>query len=196
MKGWPAGGRRGSSRQAALFALAAASTLTVAARSEPVYVIEQVLVSVASSPGGDRVATVKSGERLELLEREQDAAHVRLANGTQGWVKASYLTSEPPLQQRLSERTLEVDKLKQEVAQLQAELSGVQAKLTTTGVADSAVPPAVAPVVKSTDPDPPRYVSWQWALGGGALMLLLGFLLGWRVLDGRIRRKYGGLRIY
>ena len=28
------------------------------------------------------------------------------------------------------------------------------------------------------------------------LALIAGFVLGWRMLDRRIRRKYGGLRIY
>jgi hypothetical protein len=33
-------------------------------------------------------------------------------------------------------------------------------------------------------------------LGTGVVMLIAGFALGWRTLDRRIRRKYGGLRIY
>jgi hypothetical protein len=43
---------------------------------------------------------------------------------------------------------------------------------------------------QSSDP------SWTWVLGTAAAMLLIGFALGWRTLDKRIRRKYGGLRIY
>jgi len=33
-------------------------------------------------------------------------------------------------------------------------------------------------------------------VGSAAVSLGCGFLLGWRTLDRRIRRKYGGLRIY
>jgi hypothetical protein len=33
-------------------------------------------------------------------------------------------------------------------------------------------------------------------LTAALLALVAGFVLGWRVLDRRIRRKYGGLRIY
>jgi hypothetical protein len=38
--------------------------------------------------------------------------------------------------------------------------------------------------------------SWEWVAGAAALAFVVGFLLGWRALDRRIRKKYGGLRIY
>jgi len=47
-----------------------------------------------------------------------------------------------------------------------------------------------------TPPDSPARPVWHWALGSFVVALGLGFLLGWQVLDRRIRRKYGGLRIY
>ena len=73
-------------------------------RAEALYVIEQVVVSVSSSAAeaGERIASIHSGDRVEVLERQDGYAHVKLASGTEGWVKASYLSAEPPLQQRLS----------------------------------------------------------------------------------------------
>jgi len=41
----------------------------------------------------------------------------------------------------------------------------------------------------------PRRV-WPWALGAALPALAVGFALGALALDRRIRRKYGGLRIY
>jgi hypothetical protein len=38
--------------------------------------------------------------------------------------------------------------------------------------------------------------TWAWVIGAAAVALIVGFLLGWRMLDRRIRKKYGGLRIY
>jgi len=38
--------------------------------------------------------------------------------------------------------------------------------------------------------------SWLWVIACALVALALGFVAGWRVLDRRIRRKYGGLRIY
>ena len=42
----------------------------------------------------------------------------------------------------------------------------------------------------------PSRPSWLLALIGGVAALVMGFVLGWRMLDRRIRAKYGGLRIY
>ena len=39
-------------------------------------------------------------------------------------------------------------------------------------------------------------MSWHWLAGAGAAGLVVGFFLGWRTLDRRIRKKYGGLKIY
>ena len=70
---------------------------------------------------------MKSGDKLELIEREGDETHVRLPNGKDGWVKSSYLTADPPLrrvadlQTHLTERTAEVEKLKQDADKLRQE---------------------------------------------------------------------------
>jgi hypothetical protein len=130
---------------------------------------------------------------------------------------AEPVSSETPLQQRLSERTLDADKLKQEVAQLEAQVSRLQGQLSDARLASSGAPvgppvatavatPAATPLASTvsqtlqamptTPSDLLRPIAWQWLLGAALLMLLVGFVAGWRVLDGRIRRKYGGLRIY
>jgi len=92
------------------------------ARAESLYVIEQLVVNVSSAPdaSGERIATVKSGDRLEVLEREGDQVHVRLANGKDGWIRTSYLSAEEPLRAKLAERDAEVARLKDEVSRLQA----------------------------------------------------------------------------
>jgi hypothetical protein len=42
----------------------------------------------------------------------------------------------------------------------------------------------------------PSRPSWLVAFAVALLALGVGFALGWRMLDRRIRAKYGGLRIY
>jgi hypothetical protein len=42
----------------------------------------------------------------------------------------------------------------------------------------------------------PSRPTWVVALIAAAVALIVGFALGWRMLDRRIRAKYGGLRIY
>jgi Bacterial SH3 domain len=215
--------------------LAAAS----ATHAETAYVVEQLVVNVNSAPDstGERIATIKSGDAVEVLDRQGDQVHVHLTNGTEGWVRKSYLSADEPLHVRLSERTAEVEKLKQDVTRLEGELAaaktgtrvkpgGAQAN-TSVGSPGAAAPAAAAsaptapasasasaPTPGAGDPaaateqpahDPPYFMTppdsparpvWHWALGSFVVALGLGFLLGWQVLDRRIRRKYGGLRIY
>ncbi|MBV8804036.1 MAG: TIGR04211 family SH3 domain-containing protein [Sinobacteraceae bacterium] len=185
---------------------------------DPVYVIEQLVVGIASAPGpeGERVGQVKSGDKLELLERQGDEAHVRLANGKEGWIKSSYVSSEEPLQQRLTARTAELDKLKQENEQQRQDLKRLQSELASARSAQGAsaaagVPTAASPTTAATPPEPaapiretvflrpperPGQTPWTYLLGVAVVMLLVGFTLGWKTLDRRIRQKYGGLRIY
>jgi hypothetical protein len=56
-------------------------------------------------------------------------------------------------------------------------------------------PPSNPPMFTS-DAVMPSRPSWLVAIALSALTLIAGFVLGWRVLDKRIRTKYGGLRIY
>ena len=187
---------------------------------DPVYVIDQLVVGIASTPGpeGERVGQVKSGDKLELLERQGDEAHVRLADGKEGWIKSSYVSAEEPLQQRLTARTAELDKLKQESEHLRQDLKRLQSELASARTARSvpataaapitaaaspittATPPEAAAPIRETvflrPPDRPGQTPWTYLLGVAAVMLLVGFTLGWKTLDRRIRQKYGGLRIY
>jgi hypothetical protein len=216
---------------------ALAATYTTHAETQ--YVVEQVVVNVNSAPdaSGQRVATIKSGEAVEVLDKQGDQIHVHLPNGTQGWVRKSYLSAEEPLQHRLNERNAEVEKLKQDVARLQGELGtaraggagGKPATVASGGTPSSAAatntaaaaPTAAAatqpgtadrpaaetnsgtpdtangePAYFMTPPDTPARPVWHWALLTFVIALGLGFVLGWQVLDRRIRKKYGGLRIY
>jgi len=205
-------------------------------QGDPIYVIEQLVVSVASAPGpdGERIGQVKSGDKLELIEREGEEAHVRLPNGKEGWIKASYLSAEEPLQHRLTERTAEVEKLKQEGEKLKQDMGRLESQLAAARVAHNVasapvstpgatprasagtpppnaptetVPPAVAEALSGgstpiretvflRSPERPGQTPWPLVLGTSLVMLLAGFVLGWKTLDRRIRQKYGGLRIY
>ena len=181
-----------------------------AARAETLYVVEQLVVNVNSAPdaSGERIATVKSGEGVEALERVRDQVHVKLAGGKDGWIRASYLSADEPLRPRLAERTAEVARLREDVSRMQAQLDAARSAVGAApgGGAAAAAPSApAAPAEDSASPpralfagateEHPRRV-WPWALGAALLALCVGFALGALVLDRHIRRKYGGLRIY
>ena len=122
------------------------------ARAESLYVIEQLVVNVSSAPdaSGERIATVKSGDRLEVLERAGDQVHVRLANGKEGWIRTSYLSAEEPLRARLAERDAEVARLKDQLSHLQAlppagHAPGSVGAGSGTAASATAAPPGAAP---------------------------------------------------
>lgn len=185
--------------------LGVALTLAVAvSHAETTYVNDQLIVGVTATAEAEseRVGQVKSGDKLEVIERAGDQTHIKLSNGKDGWVKSTYLTNEPPPQARLTERTAEVeklktegDKLKQDVTRLEGDLAAARAAHNAT----SDAPPPPAPVhdtVFLRDPERRSSTSWPVLLGVAAVMLLVGFITGWKTLDRRIRQKYGGLKIY
>jgi hypothetical protein len=203
-----------------LVALALTALAAAAARAEPAYVIEQLVVNVNSAPdaSGERIATVKSGDRLEVLERVGDQVHVRLAGGKDGWIRASYLSKDEPLRSRLTQREADVAQLKDQVSHLESQLAAARAAPTNDAgraagearaAATTAGAPAPAAGAPAEDPGGPAagalfagaadespYRVWPWALGAALAGLGIGFALGALVLDRYIRRKYGGLRIY
>lgn len=202
MSAWPA--------PAALLAVLAATQLAapaVIAQAAPPaapvagqtrYVIEQLAVNVnsAADGSGTRVGTIKSGDKVELLESAGEAAHIRLANGRDGWVRAGYLAEAEPLRVQLAARSAEVVSLRQ---QLQA-LSAARAAPAAGSPAGAAAPaPAAGPSSDEAVPEDSgesRGTPWGWLTGTAFISLGVGFAAGWLVLDARVRRRYGGLRIY
>jgi hypothetical protein len=155
------------------------------------------VVSLSANPdgSGERVASLKSGDRVELIERSGEQVHVRLADGREGWLRAIYLSGDAPLRPRLAQSEAEVERLKAEVSRLQGQLAAAATStVPATPAADDPAPGTPAPLIGSAPETPARM--WPWALGSALLALLVGFALGWRTLDRSIRRKYGGLRIY
>ncbi len=202
MSAWPA--------PAALLAVLAATQLAapaVIAQAAPPaapvagqtrYVIEQLAVNVnsAADGSGTRVGTIKSGDKVELLESAGEAAHIRLANGRDGWVRAGYLAEAEPLRVQLAARSAEVVSLRQP---LQA-LSAARAAPAAGSPAGAAAPaPAAGPSSDEAVPEDSgesRGTPWGWLTGTALISLGVGFAAGWLVLDARVRRRYGGLRIY
>jgi hypothetical protein len=77
-----------------------------------------------------------------------------------------------------------------EVAALRGEVSRLQSELDAERAAALTPPDERAPGAQ------PARSPWGWLVATALLALTAGFLLGWRLLDRRIRRRYGGLRIY
>jgi hypothetical protein len=76
-----------------------------AAQAEQLYIIDKLVVGVYPQVESEegKLANLETGDTVEALERSEKHIRVRLSNGTEGWVRASYLTSQPPAMLRLKE---------------------------------------------------------------------------------------------
>jgi hypothetical protein len=182
----------------AVIAQAAPPAAPVAGQTR--YVIEQLAVNVNSAADGSgaRVGTIKSGDKVELLESAGEAAHIRLANGRDGWVRAGYLAEAEPLRVQLAARSAEVVSLRQQLQALSAARAPAPAAAASPAGAAAAAP-AAGPSSDEAVPEDSgesRGTPWGWLIGTALISLGVGFAAGWLVLDARVRRRYGGLRIY
>jgi hypothetical protein len=181
------------------------AVFSVAATAATAYVTDELVLNVYAEENnqGQRLATLHSGASVEALSVNGEFTQVRLADGTTGWVKSAFLTAKEPASFRVKqleeelERTRattpalaeaaarsEVDRLTRELALKQAQLD---ARRTEPAVNSAAAVPALTPSNQQLV-----------ALAGGVLLLGLagGFWLGYATLARRVRRKFGGIRVY
>jgi hypothetical protein len=189
--------------------LAAALALTLAAASghaAMAYVSDELVLGVYAEENsqGERLTTLHSGAAVETLSTSGEFTQVRLADGTMGWVKSTFLTTHEPATVRVKQLEEELDRsrattpalaeaaARSEVELLQGELKAKQAELDAARSAH-ALPQAAAVV-------PPAVVSGGVAggvaLGALAVAAACGFWLGYATLARRVKQKFGGLKVY
>jgi uncharacterized protein YgiM (DUF1202 family) len=192
--------------------LAAASLVFVVSkvRAETAYVSDQLVLNVYTEQNqqGQRLATLHSGARVETLATSADFTEVRLPDGTTGWVKSSYLTTDEPAAARLKQLQEELDRSRattpalaeaaaksdlerreHALADKQAQLADKQAELDAALAAREPGAGAALPAQAH-----PRGAG-LW-LGIAMAAAALGFWGGYATLARRVRRKFGGLKVY
>jgi uncharacterized protein YgiM (DUF1202 family) len=187
------------------------------------YVSDKLVLNVYAQPdqSGGRVATIQTGDAVDELERSGNMVHVRLEDGREGWVGANYLTSDAPAAVRLRELQRdqkvpapaepdkksieEIARLKKENASLQGQVNQLQSRVTALGSMAEGAPTAETPsepeVMEEEPAEQPAVVItagpawWMWSI---AIVLTgaLGYASGYQTLARRLRRKFGGLKIY
>jgi SH3 domain protein len=189
--------------------LAAASLLYPVSRvsAETAYVSDQLVLNVYTEQNqqGQRLATLHSGARVETLAASGDFTQVRLPDGTTGWVKSAYLTTDEPATVRLKQLQDELDRsrattpalaeaaAKSDLERRERDLADLKARLEERQARLDAALAARAPVAGAAPPRPLGAGLWLGVgLGAGAL----GFWGGYATLARRVRRKFGGLKVY
>ena len=199
---------------ALLSILAASSGLAATA-----YVTDQLMLGVYAeqSTQGQHLATLHSGAKVDTLATVGESTQIRLADGTTGWVKSTYLTSNEPAIVRVKQLQEELDRnrattpalaeaaVRSEVARLTRELGLKESELNavrSAAAAGAAATRGQAGVELTVPRDassvsaaiPSTHVGlWVMAvlaaLGGG-------FWLGYATLARHVKAKFGGFKVY
>jgi len=186
-------------------ALAALALLSMAgsATAATAYVTDQLVLNVYSelNQQGQKLATLHSGASVETLGTSGDSTQVRLPDGITGWVRTSYLTSEEPATVRVKRLQEELDRTqattpalaeaaeRSEAEQWRQALAAKQAELDAALSQRAGPPPAPGRA-------PPRGFSAAWVACAVAIGAAAGFWAGYVTLARRVKRKFGGLKVY
>ena len=180
-----------------------------AADAATAYVSDELVLGVYTEQNqqGQRLTTLHSGASLETLATSGEYTQVRLSDGSSGWVKSSYLTTHEPATVRVKKLEEELDRsrattpalaeaaARSELERLKSELAAKQSELDAAlaGRAEPQNALPAAPGVRAGSSFGARS-----ALAGGTLMIgaLGGFWLGYATLARRVKRRFGGLRVY
>ena len=179
--------------------------------ADTMYVTDQLRLGLhrAEDTGDRPYRTLTSGAALEVIERNRFYAHVRTTDGNEGWVKVAYLVEGKPAALRVTEVETrsqqlenELDSLKRNqstasvrVGELEKELINWQSlagnnddEMTRLRSENQSYAQRMATYRNS--------VPLLWALIAASLTLVVGSIAGYQWLDRRIRRRFGGLRVY
>jgi SH3 domain protein len=176
------------------------------------YVSDELVLGVYAEENnqGQRLATLHSGTSVETLAQDGDFTQVRLLDGTTGWVKSAFLTTQEPavvrvkqLQEELDRNRAttpalaeaaarsEVERLKLELAAKQSELDAARAGAAPAGTTAPAASGALAAISAAAAPRWPVITGIAAAIG-----LVCGFWAGYMTLARRVRDKFGGIKVY
>lgn len=104
--------------------------------ADVMYVSDELRITLRTGQGNQHriIKTLKSGTRLEVIERGDDGyVNVRAPDGTEGWALTQYLVSEPvardklaAAESKLAQAQTKLAELKQQLSQLQTERSKLE----------------------------------------------------------------------
>jgi len=109
--------------------------VTITALAETNYVDDNLTITLRTGQGTafQVLRSLSSGTAMEVLERNDKYARVRLKDGTEGWVLSQYLVTTPAardllaqMEQRLERFTTENQQLKKDLANLRNEKHSVE----------------------------------------------------------------------
>ena len=185
--------------------------LPVLAAAETGYVTDRLMLGLhqAEDTSDRPFRSLESGTAFEILSRDRLYAHVRLADGTEGYVKAAYVVDEPPAKLIVNQAQAEVERLTRELEEAKAafaEPAAVIDSLKSQAATLESELEAARARLDDLEEDNAKYqrraeryqysLPYTWVGGAIAVCLIAGFLGGLWWVDHRSRKLHGGVRIY
>lgn len=183
----------------------------VSASAETLYVTDILRLGLhhTEDTSDEPFENLVSGAALEVIEKKGNYAHVRTADGQDGWVKSAYLVAEKPAQARVAELEAELTRLRNEFAEARSarlvaeeEAGRLNKQMAASSDSADAIQDTLGRLKRENQEYEARLDSYRGSLPlpwvGAALLVALaaGFLAGLWWLDALIRRRHGGFRIY
>lgn len=179
----------------------------LAGEADVVYVTDELRLGLyrTEETSGRTLKTLVSGARMEVLERALMSIRIRTEDGDEGWVKTAYIVTTEPARRRVA--TLEALQAETagtladretELAAVRVDAESVNAQLAEAqlGIVELPELKAENESLKAALNDGGVRVPLVWLLIVAFASLLLGAFAGYSWLDRKIRRKFGGIRVY
>ena len=185
--------------------------LPILAAAETGYVTDRLMLGLhqAEDTSDRPFRSLESGTEFEILSRDRLYAHVRLADGTEGYVKAAYVVYEPPAKLIVNQTQAELERVTTELKEAKAAFAEPAAVIDSLKEETAALQSdleAARERVENLEDDNEKYQSraeryqyslpYTWVGGAIAVCLIAGFFGGLWWVDHRSRKRHGGIRIY
>ncbi len=187
--------------------LSPVSVCAAPAPGDTIYVTDELRLGLYSDEqtSGRPMRNLISGDALEVLERSLMSVQVRTEDGDVGWVKSAYVVSVEPGRRRAARLDAEIAGLRTQLAETSstAEARKVQIAELENQLEDAAAGIQELPQLK-TDNAALRdelaatgsRIASYWALIIAVVCAVGGFVAGYFWLDRRVRKQFGGVRVY
>ena len=185
--------------------------LPLSALGQTAYVTDNLRLGLyeAEDTSGRATRMLESGQAMEILSRDRNYANVQLPDGSEGWVKATYLVDIKPAKLIVAEITAERDALLTELADTKQAFAAPAATIDTlkkdvmsfeTLLAESSAEVIALEEenasIRGLKDQYKGSLPLRWVAIAITVCLVAGFLLGMWWVDRQNRKRHGGIRIY
>ena len=192
---------------ATMLSVSCAQALAAAADADVVYVTDELRLGLypTEETSGRALKTLVSGTELTILERSLMSIRIRSEEGDEGWVKTAYVVESPPARRRLAalqalqeETAARLSAREENVATLATRIEELNAALTRAeqGIDDLPTLREENAELRATLSAAGIRVPLIWLALATLTSLILGAFLGYWWLDRRVRKSFGGIRVY